>query len=239
MSEYNQTKMISRGATWAVFAFALAASVRPSQAMMQTGESRPPLVDINAASIDRLRAALSISSEKAGQIVAHRPYQSVEQFKTKSGLAPGEAGRLAPLVTVQAPEAGRQPRLPPGAVPISPESFRKEFSTAPSESPHAVPGLRESVTVPPGTVQRVPVPSGIVRRNIPVPGPPVRTPVPPGAGLPGAGLPGAQVLPGQPAPGQTRDLRAGFVYGLTAVVVSIAALIYMRRTSPKRRTRQS
>ena len=177
---------------------------------------RPP-VDVNSASVETLQAALSVSSDEARQIAAHRPYQSIEEFKTKSGLTANEADRLALLVSVT--HAG-QPPVPAGAVPISPDVFRKGVAGAPPSngSPDVPPGTVTPVPVPNGTIQRVPVPPGTVRRNIPVPAP--------------------QPLNGvQPA--HVRDLRAAFMYGLIAAVVAVAAVVYLWRTSPKRRAGKS
>jgi hypothetical protein len=183
-------------------------------AVAQTDVRPHPRIEINSASIDALRTALGISREEAEQIVAHRPYQSGEQFRARSGLKPAEVDRLAPLITVM-PGPIRAPRLPPGAVPISPEEFMKGRSPGRASGPPLPPPGAIPVPVPPGMVQKVPVPPGTFKTDLPVPR-----------------------RDGQPAAG-TRDLRRAFAYGLLSVVVVIAAIIYMWRTSPKRRTGHS
>ena len=192
----------------------LAATSERSLAESQSSQARgASKIDVNTASVKELETLPGVNANVANQIVANRPYESVEQFKSKSGLSATESNALTPLVTAQPLGPVRQPRLPPGAVPISPESFSKGFkppSPAPGESRGPVPN-REVFPVPPGTVRRIPLPPGTVTRNIPVPGPhPPSTPV--------------------------RNMRDALVYGVSAVVLGVATVVWMRRTSPRRKS---
>ena len=192
----------------------LAATSERSLAQSQSSQARgASKIDVNTASVKELETLPGVNANVANQIVANRPYDSVEQFKSKSGLSATQSDVLAPLVIAQPLGPVRQPRLPPGAVPISPESFSKGFkppSPVPRESHGPVPS-KEVIPVPPGTVRQIPVPPGTVTKNVPVPGPhPPSTPV--------------------------RHMRDALFYGVSAVVLAVATIVWMRRTSPTRRS---
>lgn len=165
-------------------------------------------VDLNTASVQTLETLPGVSAEVAGQIIAHRPYDSFEQFRQKSGLSAWQSDKLAPLVTAQAAAPVRQPQLPPGATPISPESFSRGSSRSPGAGSGPIAGRG---------ITPVPVPSGIVEK----------IPVPPGTG---------RISPPSPTQPAGNPRRDALIYGASAVALAIGVTVWMRRTRPTRKT---
>ena len=215
---YNPQEMPIKATRFAACVLALLVSASPRTAAQSSLPGIPRTIDLNTAPVPLLQTLPGVNAEVAEQIIAHRPYDSVEQFRTKSGLSASQVDKLTPLVSAQKLALGpvRQPHLPPGAVPLSPDQFQKAFAPpSPSRTvPGSAPGLAPSGTttripVPPGAVQRMPVPKGTVAENIPVPGaPPPMRPV--------------------------RDPRAALLNAAAAVTIALAVIVWWRRTSPTR-----
>lgn len=173
----------------------------------QTIQGRgPQKINLNTASLQILQTLPGVTEDMARRIVAERPYGSVEQFKARSGLSASAIDRLAPLVEAR---PVRQPHLPPGAVPISPDFFSKgQMPAGAVTTPGPFAGAKtEKIPVPPGTVRQVPVPSDVVGKTVPA-----TSEAPP-----------------------VRDIRAALFYATLAVVLSVALIVWMRRTSPARK----
>lgn len=230
----------------------------PRAAQERPAARGPQKVDLNTASREALETLPGVDAGVASQIVARRPYESVEQFKTKSGLSSGQLEKLTPLVVVQSPGAGpvdvpspfgravgpvRQPQLPPGAVPISPDALSS--GRGPTSGSVPFPGKTTAIPVPPGIVQSVPVPKGTVSEPYPataakVPAPFARVPAPlANAPAPAANAPAPAAetpVAGTPisAP-QARDTRTALIYGAAAVSLTVALIVFMRRTGPTRK----
>ena len=62
----------------------LVAGQARSGTTLQT-EGSHPVVNINTATVDMLRLMLGVGDEEARQIVARRPYKTVDEFKAKNG----------------------------------------------------------------------------------------------------------------------------------------------------------
>lgn len=213
---YNQREMSIKAMRLAacVLAILVWASLRPAAQASLPGV--PGTIDLNTAPVSLLQTLPGVNLDVAKQIVAHRPYESVAQFRTKSGLSASEVDKLAPLVSVRPLGPVRQMQLPPGAVPISPEAFARGFtppspsSGAPGLAPGLAPGgTRTPIPVPPGTVQRIPVPPGTVTGK---------------TAATGASSPTRPV----------RISRTALLYAAAAVMVALATIVWMWRTRPTR-----
>lgn len=218
---YNHQDMTIKAMRFAACVLALLVWAGPRAAAQSSLPRSPQTIDLNTAPVALLQTLPGVNLDVAKQIVAHRPYDSVEQFRTKSGLSASQVDKLAPLVSAQPPGPIRQPHLPPGAVRISPEEFSRGFTPPSSRSP-GVPGVPPGlapggtttrIPVPPGTVRKIPVPKGTVTENIPVPG---------------------ATSPARPV----RNTRAALLYAAAAVTLALAVIVWMRRTSPTRKAPQ-
>ena len=244
---YNRRKMTNRWTRFAACVLALFVCHALRAAAQSSLPGISQTLDLNTALIPQLQTLPGVTLDIANQIVAGRPYDSVEQFRTRSGLPPAVVDKLVPLVTAEKPEAGpaRLPKLPPGAVPISPEQFQKGFTRpgplggAPHVGPDLIPGVLPSL-VPRSVPGGVPgfVPGGAPRlppgatTNVPVP-PDVfqRIPVPKGIVTENIPVPGA---PPSPPPRPFRVARAALLNGAAAVAIALAVTVWLRRTSPAR-----
>jgi DNA uptake protein ComE-like DNA-binding protein len=76
-------------------------SVEPSETPLQQllGPAKSSLiVNINTASAQELESLPSIGSSRAEQIIAHRPYASVDELSQVKGITPRVINQLRPFV---------------------------------------------------------------------------------------------------------------------------------------------
>ena len=71
-------------------------------------QSTRSTIDLNTADEQVLIKQLGISSRQAKRIIALRPYHSVDQLNKIWGIDPEVLQRIAPLVSVNQPEAGSE-----------------------------------------------------------------------------------------------------------------------------------
>ena len=87
-------------------------SAAPSEAPLQQlfGPAKSSLiVNINTASVQELESLPSIGSSRAEQIIAHRPYASVDELSQVKGVTPRVLDQLRPFVKT---DGATEPRSP-------------------------------------------------------------------------------------------------------------------------------
>jgi competence protein ComEA len=106
-------------------------------------------VDLNSATAEELDALPGVGKATAEKIISGRPYKSIDDFASRSGLRASEVEKLTPLVTVGAvaatPAANKSGRAAPSETPRSggadSTTAKVDLNTATDKELEELPGV--------------------------------------------------------------------------------------------------